>query len=345
MRTRRALARVACAPLAIASIVALSSPAESAPASTTPSPGFDVIALGTSGGIDESDLTAFLIGRAGSARYVLADAGSVVAGLRVAERKGALDDIPKSPRGSRAERALAEHTAAVLVSHPHLDHVSGLVIASPDDAPRALFALPSTIDALKADLFNNRTWVNFLDEGERPLKKYTVTRLAPGVATREARTGLDVIAYPLSHAGMTSTAFLLRADDGAHALYLGDTGPDVVEGEGRLRALWTAVAPLVRAGALRVVVIEVSYANGRADDRLYGHLTPAHLLAELRVLSSLVDATKRDALRGLPVVISHVKPTIGDAVSGRAQIARELDTANTLGVRFVHLQQGERARF
>jgi len=329
--------------LAVAACFALAFPASSAPA--TPTTSFDVIALGTSGGIDESDLTAYLIGRAGSARYVLADAGSVVSGLRAAERKGALDDIEKSPRGSRAERALAEHVGAVLVSHAHLDHVSGLVIASPDDAPRALFALPSTIDTLKTDLFNNRTWVNFLDEGERPLKKYTVTRLAPGVATREARTGLDVIAYPLSHAGMTSTAFLLRSDDGAYALYLGDTGPDVVEGEGKLRALWAVVAPLVRTGALRVVIIEVSYPNGRADDRLYGHLTPTHLVAELRVLSTLVDANKRDALRGLPVVVSHVKPSVGDGKSARAQIAAELDRGNDLGVRFVHLGQGDRARF
>jgi len=325
------------------------------PSSTTPpiraeqpatrTPAFDVIALGTSGGIVEDDLTAYLIGRAGRGQYVLADAGTVVAGLRKAEAMGSLDDIPPSDRGSRAERALAERIGTILISHPHLDHVSGLVIASPDDDKHFLFGLPSTIEVLKNDIFNNRTWVNFLNEGDRPLSKYLVTRMQPGSPLADARAGLKITAYPLSHAGILSTAFVLQDRDDQTALYLGDTGPDSVEKQGMLANLWAHVAPSVRLGKLRVVIIEVSYPNGRADKLLFGHLTPDHLVAELTALARASDAARPDILRDVPVVISHVKPTVGDSTSARQKIARELDAKNTLGVRFVHLRQGERASF
>lgn len=55
-----------------------------------------------------------------------------------------------------------------LISHPHLDHVGGLIvntasfqIASP---PKRLAALPSTIDAIRDHIFNEIIWPNLSDE-------------------------------------------------------------------------------------------------------------------------------------------------------------------------------------
>lgn len=340
-----ACALVACAAVAPAIGATSSTSTTAQPTAPSRAPAFDVIALGTSGGIVEDDLTAYLIGRAGRAQYVLADAGTLVAGLRKAEALGSLDDVPPSAGGSRAARVLSERIGTILISHPHLDHVGGLVIASPDDDKHFLFALPSTIDVLKSDIFNNRTWVNFLSEGERPLSKYMVTRMQPGSALGDERAGLLITAYPLSHAGMTSTAFLIQGKDDEAALYLGDTGPDSVEKQGMLHAVWQRVAPLVRLGKLRVVIVEVSYPNGRADKLLFGHLTPDHLQTELAALARIADPTNKKILENLPVVISHVKPTVSDSTTARQQIARELEASNTLGIRFVHLRQGGRASF
>ncbi len=52
-----------------------------------------------------------------------------------------------------------------------------------------------------------------------------------------------------------------------------------------------------------------------------------------------------DALKGLPVVISHIKvPLLADAPPQRV-ILRELEAANDQGLRFIILQQVDRHRF
>ncbi len=59
-------------------------------------PGFDVVALGARGGIEDGNLSAFMISPAGDGRAVTCDAGSLVNGLRVADEKGVFDavDVP-----------------------------------------------------------------------------------------------------------------------------------------------------------------------------------------------------------------------------------------------------------
>jgi hypothetical protein len=51
------------------------------PAVAGPPPAFEARVLGTSGGIDESDLTCVLFGRAGTSEFIALDAGTVYAGL------------------------------------------------------------------------------------------------------------------------------------------------------------------------------------------------------------------------------------------------------------------------
>lgn len=126
-------------------------------------------------------------------------------------------------------------------------------------------------------------------------------------------------------------------------LYLGDTGPDEVEQTDRLHSLWTRLAPLVREGKLCGMFIEVSYPDGRSDDQLFGHLTPSWLMKELQRLAVLVDPEHPDrALRGLTVVVTHIKPSLQKGPSPRETIAAQLKQQNTLGVRFVLPEQGLR---
>lgn len=54
-----------------------------------------------------------------------------------------------------------------LITHPHLDHISGFVINTaglPGTRPKKLAGLPSTIQALKSHIFNNVIWPNLSDE-------------------------------------------------------------------------------------------------------------------------------------------------------------------------------------
>lgn len=180
------------------------------------------------------------------------------------------------------------------------------------------------------------------DRGKPPrLGTYRLQDLAPGVRQRLAGTTMGVTAYPLSHAGVESTAFLI--DHGPHALLcLGDTGPDGVEKSDRLQTLWQAVAVRVKQGRLRAIVAQVSCTNDRPDLLLFGHLTPAWLMASLRALSGLAGA---DALKGLPLVVSHIKYSLLAGEPPQQAIRRELEAANDLGGRIVIPQQGERYRF
>jgi len=188
-------------------------------------------------------------------------------------------------------------------------------------------------------------WPNFGDEGPAPLKKLRYVRLTPGRAHAVTGTAMTVEALELSHGGVPSTAFLVRAG-GAAALYVGDTGPDAVEGSGRLKALWTRVAPLARDGSLRGIFLEASYPDGRPDDLLFGHLTPTWLMRELRRLAGLVDAAgPARALRRLTLVVTHIKPALDSGTSTRERIARQVAELNDLGMPVVVARQGQRIEF
>lgn len=59
---------------------------------------------------------------------------------------------------------------AFLITHPHLDHLSGMAINTPaleyGREAKAIVALPSTIEAIKNHIFNDWLWPNLSDEGD-----------------------------------------------------------------------------------------------------------------------------------------------------------------------------------
>ena len=294
-------------------------------------PAFAVVPLGVKGGLAEGNLSAYLVAAAGTSAYVGLDAGSLRPGLERAVATHAL--------AGPVEALLRDSIRGYCLSHAHLDHVAGLLLNAPDDALKPLYGLPACLATLQNDYLNWRAWPNFGDGGRAPaLGQYTLRALVPGQPTPLAGTPLSVRAYPLSHGRpYQSTAFLVRSQ-ASYLLYLGDTGADDVEQVHCLRDLWQAVAPLLRQGQLRAVFIEASYPNAQPDNRLFGHLTPALLLRELRVLARLAGPA---ALRGLPVVVTHLKPT----AANEALIRQQLGAGNALGVRLIFPVQGERLAF
>ncbi|KAI5465441.1 cAMP phosphodiesterases class-II-domain-containing protein [Mariannaea sp. PMI_226] len=151
-------------------------------------PALQVIVLGSGGGPDESNTTAFLV-RSVAQEWRKGSIIAVDAGVHQSSIKQLLQDAwpsetPKPPftltTGPFAglplpcdsPRANAAHIScslvdSILVTHPHLDHISGFVVNTagfPGTRPKKVAALPSTIQALKTHIFNNVIWPNLSDE-------------------------------------------------------------------------------------------------------------------------------------------------------------------------------------
>ncbi|UVF22250.1 3',5'-cyclic-nucleotide phosphodiesterase (plasmid) [Microvirga terrae] len=300
--------------------------------------GFDVIVLGALGGIQDGNLSSYLIRPHGDRNAIACDAGSLINGLKVAQDKGVFRDV-KVPDGSSDSvigHVLKSEIKGYLISHAHLDHVQGLVIASPDDSNKTIYGLPSVSAEIEQTYFNWKAWPNMLDRGQPPqLKKYRLEDLKPGEAKELTGTRMTVTAFPLNHGGAESTAFLIESGDDA-VLCFGDTGPDEVQKASNMQEIWTATADKVRQRILKAIILEASYTSDRPDNLLFGHLTPKWVHKTLRALDQKAGG---NALKGLPVVVSHIKYSLTIEQPQEA-IRQELEAGNDLGVQFMIPEQG-----
>jgi len=289
--------------------------------------GFKVVPLGVMGGTMDGNLSAYMLAPAGSDAYVCLDAGTVSNGISVA--------ISKKSFNANDETVLKKYIKGYLISHPHLDHISGMVINSVDDTVKQVYAMEHCIGVMKAHYFNWQSWPNLASEGQAPaLNKYRYQQLAEGVETPIAESGMSVRAFPLSHSKpYSSTAFLVKHGD-EFVLYFGDTGPDEVEQTDHMKRVWAVVAPLVKAGKLKGVFLEVSYPNAQPDRHLYGHLTPKWFMKEFEVLGGLAG---KENLRNLNVIVTHIKPVGNNTETIRKELSAD---NNNLGLRLIFPQQG-----
>jgi len=289
---------------------------------------FQVVPLGIKGGIDEKNLSAYLLAPSNSKDFICLDAGTINAGI-----EKAIDN--KVFKVSTSE-VLKKHIKGYLISHAHLDHVSGLIINSPADSSKTVYATEKCMEMMENHYFNDQTWANFGDKGLGfPLKKYHFQTLNLGEETPLSNTTMSVKAFPLSHVNpFESTAFLIK-NNNDYALYLGDTGPDSVEKSDKLKALWTAVAPLVQSRQLKGIFIEVSFPNEQPDKFLFGHLTPNHLMTELHLLEELAG---KGSLNNFKIIITHLKPP----AKSIAKIKEQLKNQNNLGLKIIYPEQGKR---
>ncbi|KKA26811.1 hypothetical protein TD95_000771 [Thielaviopsis punctulata] len=156
-------------------------------------PAMQVIVLGSGGGPLENNTTAFLVRSIASGwakgSVVAVDAGVHLSAIsRILEetqpRLLGYSDGPKLPHTldsgpfaglelhSRSAIANGAHITrnlidTYLITHPHLDHISGFVVntaALPGTRPKRLAGLPTTISAFKNHIFNNVIWPNLSDE-------------------------------------------------------------------------------------------------------------------------------------------------------------------------------------
>ncbi|OMQ12161.1 MBL fold metallo-hydrolase [[Flexibacter] sp. ATCC 35103] len=289
---------------------------------------FQVVPLGIKGGIDEKNLSAYLVAPIHTNDFIALDAGTINAGIEKA--------IENKTFKVSTEEVLRKYIKGYFISHAHLDHVSGLIINSPADSSKTVYATEKCMEMMENHYFNDQTWANFGDKGPgKPLKKYHFQTLNTGEETLITNTTMTVKAFPLSHVNpFESTAFLIRNGD-SYVLYLGDTGPDSVEKSDKLKSLWTAIAPLIKSKQLKGIFIEVSFPNEQPDQFLFGHLTPNHLMKELHTLA---DLSGKDTLKGFNIIVTHLKPPTKNIIKLKEQLQKQ----NDLGLKIIFPEQGKR---
>lgn len=289
---------------------------------------FEVVPLGVRGGIDEKNLSAYLVAPINTHDYICLDAGTLNAGIEKAITNDVFSIAPTE--------VLRKYIKGYFISHAHLDHVSGLIINSPADSSKTIYATKKCMEMMENHYFNGETWANFGDEGPGfQIKKYHFQTLTIGEETKITNTKMTVKAFALSHGNpFESNAFLIQYGND-YVLYLGDTGPDSVEKSDRLKLLWQAIAPLIQNKQLRGIFIEVSFPNEQPDSSLFGHLTPKHFMKELHQLEKWAG---KGTLKNLNIIITHMKPPLENMVKIKKQLLQQ----NDLGLQLLFPEQGKR---
>ncbi|KAB5516930.1 cAMP phosphodiesterases class-II-domain-containing protein [Coniochaeta sp. 2T2.1] len=156
-------------------------------------PALQVIVLGSGGGPIESNTTAFLVRSLSSGwrkgSIIALDAGVQLSAItRILEQTQPLGlgksdelslphtltsgpftglELPFASAAANAAHVQRTLIDTYLITHPHLDHISGFVVNTaglPGTRPKRLAGLPSTIAAFKTHIFNNVIWPNLTDE-------------------------------------------------------------------------------------------------------------------------------------------------------------------------------------
>lgn len=241
--------------------------------------------LGCSGAIaKDCRTTSFLIGNS-----ILIDAGTGVGDLTL-EEMGRIDHV--------------------FLTHSHLDHIAALplmldAVSSLRRSPVQVHALPATIEALQAHVFNNIIWPDFsaIPSQASPFLQYQTFSTGELLAI----DGIEIEVLPARHT-VPAVGFAVKGNAGWW-VFSGDTE--------RNQSFWN------RVNALRVsyLVIETAFSNRERElARRSLHLSPATLAQEL---------TNIDPANRYPIYITHTKPSETELIM---EEIRQLDgTAGSLG--------------
>lgn len=231
--------------------------------------------LGCSGAIARNcRTTSFLIDS-----DVLVDAGTGVGDLSLQEMQGVED---------------------VLLTHSHLDHVAALplmvdAVASMRTQPLRVHALPGTIAALKAHIFNDVIWPDFsrIPSLEAPFLCFQEVQVGQVLHIG----GKSVEVLPAVHT-VPAVGYAVNAGAGCW-VFTGDTEANP--------AFWQRVNQLEVA----MLVIETAFSNREVElARRSLHLSPSALARELGCIAPH---------RNYPIFVTHTKPAETELIMAEIQ--------------------------
>jgi len=287
-----------------------------------------IVPLGVYGGSNESNLSSYLIGEETTNSYLALDAGTILSGINKAIEKGTFEE--------QNNKILKNYIKGYFISHGHLDHLSGMIINSPEDSNKPIYGISETISVLKNKYFTNDAWANFANEGESPiLNKYYYKYAEIGIPFTIEGTNFTGTIYELSHVNPLKSSAILVENGSNAVLYFGDTGADRIEKTQNLSTIWKAISPKIKSGKLKTMMLEVSFPNSQPEKLLFGHLTPKLMNEELGELAKEVGKSR---LKGLTIIVTHIKPKD----DYEQKIKDELLKDNPYNINYIFPQQGER---
>lgn len=190
----------------------------------------------------------------------------------------------------------------VFLTHSHLDHVAALPlmldsVSSLRNQPVQVHALPATIAALQAHVFNNTIWPDFsrIPSAQSPLLQFAP--LAEGVQVCVDDTPIQVLSAVHT---VPAVGYAVQGDN-AWWVFTGDTEHNP--------ALWPQLEALCMGPAAKpigMLVIETAFSNRESSlARRSLHFSPASLAQELSGMPSG---------HNYPVYITHTKPSESERI-------------------------------
>ncbi len=201
--------------------------------------------------------------------------------------------------GTPDDQARIKH---VLISHTHIDHTASLPLFIENAFEGkadcvTIHGSDEVLDSLQRDLFNDRTWPDFVALSTGPIPLVRLSRLEPYKPIE--LEGLRIMPVPVDH--VVPTLGFLVSDDQGTVVIASDTGPT--------DELWRIANA---APNLKAVFLEASFPDamsGLAAKAM--HLTPSLFGVEVRKLK-----------RPVPIIAVHLKARF------REVIISELDALN-----------------
>lgn len=155
---------------------------------------------------------------------------------------------------------MREHVSTYLITHPHLDHLSGFAINTAafhnTSRPKRLAALPSTVLAIKTHIFNDIIWPNLTDE-DNGVGLVTFQRLTEGgnLALGEGTSrgfievcdGLAVKGFKISHGKCAGAP---RGEHGHQTGRKGSSGGPVAHSHGHTAGQHTPAGESARRSSV-----------------------------------------------------------------------------------------------
>jgi ribonuclease BN (tRNA processing enzyme) len=237
--------------------------------------------------------------------HVLGCSGAIAAGCKTTSFL--LDEHVLIDAGTGAGDLSLEALARIdhiLISHSHLDHVLsiGLIADSVMRArqtagrgPIEVHALPDTLAALRAHIFNGVIWPDFtrLPSAEHPVLKLVPFAVGEVLALGDRRVEVLSAAHTVPAVGFAIECVAAQGEaTPGWWVYSGDTGPNP--------ALWQRLSQMT----VRGLIIETAFSDDEEPlARLSQHLHPRALAHGLAHLSADVA-----------VRITHIKPGESAAV-------------------------------
>ncbi|KAG7720536.1 hypothetical protein KL949_001794 [Ogataea haglerorum] len=245
------------------------------------------------------------------------------------------EDVSKNSTNSSLQLAkgILNRMAAYIITHPHLDHVLGLVINSPCFTQQTqIYGTQQTIDNLKNHIFNDKVWPS--------LSYLSFNYLQPYTENLNITESIAVETFQVSH-GITpptevykSSAFLFtETNDKGKLLFFGDVESDLSSNTRYNQQIWLKVADYILGKELKAIVIECSSVDKKPGQPLFGHMTPTNLISELLNLRKIClekEKATTHPLGGLNVLIIHVKETFDNLGDPRKQVLESLRGLNQI---------------